>query len=95
MKMDRHANETDLKKAMVKRALGFYSTDTVEEYENGEEGEKLVKRKVSRKFNPPDLNALRELLGRESAAAADMSDEELSAEREELLARLREEIKGE
>lgn len=87
-------NEKKLKRALLQRALGFYGEDISEEYETGDEGERMVKRKINRKFYPPDLSAVRELLGKvEPASAETMSDEDLERERERLLAELREELK--
>jgi hypothetical protein len=78
-----------LEKALLKRALGFYSREVTEEYCHSENGtERLVRRKVNRKFNPPDVSALRELLNRRAAGVESMTDGELEAERERLLKEL-------
>ncbi|MDR1093529.1 MAG: hypothetical protein LBL66_05210 [Clostridiales bacterium] len=90
--MDGQIDDIKLKDVFLKRALGFYSEDVTEEYENDETGERLVKRKVNRKFNLPDLSALRELLGKEAAGLAEMSDAELERERERLISELRSEM---
>ncbi|MDY6023725.1 MAG: hypothetical protein SPJ19_02855 [Candidatus Borkfalkiaceae bacterium] len=71
--------------AIVKRALGYLETETVEEYSLGEEGEvRLSKRKITKKNVPPDLSAIKLLLG-ESVSVTELSDEELQAEKERLL----------
>ena len=45
--------QSDFKKALVKKALGYDVTETVEEYSGGEDGVKLVKKKVTKKtFHP-------------------------------------------
>ena len=79
--------EDKLKDALIKRAIGGNCEETVEEYasEGEESALKLVKRKVSTKYNPPDLAAVKALLDYEGCAAADMSDAELIAERDRLL----------
>jgi hypothetical protein len=87
--MSKAENDGKLKEALLKRALGFYCEDVSEEYEAGDGGERMVKRKVNRKFYPPDLGALRELLGKEPVMT-EMSDEELESERDRLLAELKE-----
>ncbi len=78
--------ESDLRAAIVKRALGYDSTEIIEEYTEGEQGQvKLVKRKVTTKNVPPDTAALKLLLDDCSAPITDLSDEQLEAERLRLL----------
>lgn len=82
--------DEELKKALKKRAAGFYSRDVTEEFSATEDGEaRLTKRKVNKKYIPPDVSALKELLSLESGGVETLSDEELLAERERLMKELK------
>ena len=62
----------------------------MEEYVSGEEGEiKLTKKKVTKKNVPPDLTAIKLLMGEDSLALSEMTDEELEKEKERLLKMLK------
>ena len=53
-------NEDEIKQALLKKALGYESDEVVEEYSTDENGKPVLsKRKITKKFNPPDINALR------------------------------------
>lgn len=53
-----------LKKALIKKAMGYTHDEIVEEYVCSPEGElKLAKRKVTKKFVPPEISAVKMLLG--------------------------------
>ena len=91
MKEDK-INEKKLKKALIKKALGFDATEVVEEYSSSEEGEiKLSKKKITKKVVPPDMTALRLLMEEDFKDLDEMSDEELEKEKEKLLKLLKEE----
>ena len=79
--------------AVRKVALGFSLEEVTEEYgvENGEL--KLVKRRETRKDVPPDLKAVKILIGEKDYSL--LTDEELEAEKNRLLAQLQEENKNE
>lgn len=77
--------QSDFKNALVKKALGYDVTETVEEYSGGEDGVKLVKKKVTKKNVPPDITALKMLLEEDNRAVSLMSDEQLEVEKERLL----------
>lgn len=78
--------QTDFKKALIKKALGYDATEVVEEYVSSEEGEvKLTKKKVTKKNVPPDITALKLLMENEVKPVSQMSEEELLAERDRLL----------
>lgn len=81
--------EGNVKEALKKCAVGFGTSEVVEEYavEGGEL--KLVKRKVTRRDIPPDIKAVRMLLDGDDVSA--MSDEQLESERQRLLKCLKEE----
>jgi len=84
----RTRNKTKLEKALLKKAVGYYSIETVAEYETGAKGERLVRRKVARRYNPPDIAALKEL-AKELPDVADLTDAELEAERARIIAELK------
>ena len=95
MKGRKTKNEVlNIKDVLLKKALGYDTTEVVEEYVSGEEGEiKLTKKKVTTKNVPPDLSALKLLLDSQNVSVQNMTDEELILERERLLKELKE--KGE
>ncbi len=81
--------------ALLKKALGFETDEIVEEYVEDEKGKpKLVKRKITKKFNPPDVSALKYLLDDNKSDDLDkMTDGELMREKERLLKLLKEKEK--
>ena len=83
-------SDEGIKKALLKCAVGFDTSEIVEEYTVNEGELKLVKRKVTRRDVPPDIKAVKMLLDGE-ADASQMSDEELEERREKLIAMLKEE----
>lgn len=82
-------NDEGLKKALVKCAVGFDTSEIVEEYTVDEGELKLVKRKVTRRDVPPDIKAVKMLLDGEGNVGG-MSDEELEERRKKLIEMLRE-----
>lgn len=80
-------DDGELKKAILKVALGFSTEEVTEEYgmENG--ALVLLKRRETRKDVPPDLKAMKLLIGETDVAA--LSDEELEREKQRLLAELK------
>ena len=62
--------------ALLRRALGFDCEETVDEYGFSEGEEVLVKRKVTKKYVPPDISAAKLLL--EEKPLGEYSDEELA-----------------
>ena len=78
-----------VEEALLRRAVGYETTETVEEYAECDGEIKLVKRKVSTKNVPPDVAAAKLVIEEASPNVAEMTDEELSAEKERLLAALR------
>ena len=69
--------------ALLRRALGFDCEGAVDEYGFREGEEVLVKRKVTKKYVPPDIAAAKLLL--EEKPLGEYSDEELAREKERLL----------
>ena len=80
-------NDDGVKKALVRCAVGFDTSEVVEEYTMADGELKLVKRKVTRRDVPPDIKAVKLLLDGE-ADIGGMSDEELEERRKKLLAML-------
>ena len=79
-----------LEDALLKKALGYTCEEVVEEYGQTEDGFSLTKKKVTKKHVPPDLGAIRAYLELEGVddTIADMSMDELLAERQRLIAEL-------
>ena len=77
-----------IKKALLKKAQGFYADEIIEEYVVDESGnEKLLKKKVTKKYIPADLAAIKLLLdyfNEKSDLYDNMTDEELDKEAERL-----------
>ena len=89
----------DIKKALLKKALGFCSDEIVEEYSLDEQGNSVLnKRKVTKKYNPPDISAMKILLEKENVLddrLSHMTMSELKKEKKRLLKLLKEEEKSE
>lgn len=84
-----------MKKALMKKAFGYTFNEVTEEYSTNENGDSvLTKKKVTKKFNPPDVTALKILLEQSQLFDDEilkMSDEQLIAERDRLLKLLKSE----
>ena len=89
----RVSKKLDIKDALVKKALGYDVTETVEEYVSQDGEIVLSKKKVTKKNVPPDVTALKILLENEVQPVAQMSDEELESEKQRLLLLLKEKEK--
>lgn len=92
--------ESEIKKALLKKALGFTCDEIVEEYSLDENGNPVLsKKKVTKKFNPPDITAMKMLLEKQDILKDDelshMTDNELKRERKRLLKLLKEEEESE
>ena len=79
----------DIKQAIYKRAKGYMSEETVEEFNSGEDGElTLSKKKVTTKYIPADITAVKILAeldgGGNLKSVETMTDEELEAEMDTL-----------
>ena len=89
-------DEEKLKKALLKRALGYKVNEVVDEFSFDEGGApKLNKRKVTKKHFAPDITALKLLIEKfykdNDIDVSQMTDEELLNEREKILQLLKEE----
>lgn len=88
--------EEKVGEALLKVALGCRVEEVTEEYAEVDGELELTKRRETKKDIPPDLKAVQMLLAAKEDGAdyAAMSDEQLNAERERLLAALRETESG-
>ena len=86
--MKQHQITDNLKKVLLKKALGYDVKESAEEF-SVDSGETLQKTKVkvTSKHCPPDLNALKILLdmGGETNEITDMTDEQLQKEKMRLI----------
>lgn len=86
--------DEEIKNALLKRAIGFESDEIVEEYIADENGMPiLAKRKITKKYNAPDLSALKFLLEQSELSEdeiSNMTDEQLLKEKNRLLQLLKE-----
>ena len=84
-----------IKDALLKKAIGFTCSETIEEYASNENELTLTKRKVTTKEIPPDTTALKALLemcGENTSSLQDLTDEELEQEKQNLIQKLKGEI---
>ncbi len=73
-----------IKDALIKKAIGFFAEDVTEEYNGDGEEIKLIKKKVTKKYVPPDISAIKLLIGDVEKSVESMTDEELEEERQRL-----------
>ena len=78
-----------VREALVRRALGYETDEVVEEYGFTEGEAVLLKRKVTKKSVPPDIQASKMLMDGQMPLT-EMSDEMLEEERQRLLKELQE-----
>ena len=83
-------SDEGVKKALIKCAVGFDTSEVVEEYTVDGDELKLVKRKITKRDVPPDIKAVKMLLDGE-AEVDGMSDAELEERRKKLIEMLKEE----
>ena len=91
--MERDVIYKKIQKALLKRAIGYDTSETVEEYASDGEDMTMIKKKVTVKNVPPDISAVKLLLEDIRQSATDfsnLSDEQLNAEKIRLLEALRE-----
>ena len=90
--------EEQIKKALLRKALGYDADEVVEEYVLSEEGEeRLLKKKVTKKHICPDITAMKVYFEKYLPAEVDvsrMSEAELLEEKARLLKILKEELDG-
>ena len=86
-------NDEGIKKALLKCAVGFDTSEVVEEYAVDGEELRLVKRKVTRRDVPPDIKAVKMLLDGDTGVE-NLSDEELEERRKKIIELLKEDNIG-
>ena len=89
--MNDSLNKDDITKiitALIKKAVGYNDKEVIEEYVLEKDELKLVKKRVTKKFVPPDLSASKLLLEyfniKSTNIYENMSDSELDAEADRL-----------
>ncbi len=84
--------EKEILKGLLKRAKGYSYEEVSEEYAVKEDGEiALTKRKVTKKYCPPDAAALKTYMDlNPERTVEEYSDEELEKEKQRLLGLLKE-----
>lgn len=81
--------EEEIKGALKKCAVGFGTSEVVEEFCMEDWELRLVKKKVTRRDVPPDIKAVKMLI--EESGVDGLSDKQLEEEKENLLKILKEE----
>ena len=88
-------DEDKIRKALLKKALGYNTDEVIEEYALNEGQEVLIKKKITKKHYSPDVSAVKILLERYYQTYQEkislMSDQELLEEEGRLLKLLKEE----
>lgn len=92
---EKDIKEKKVRKALIKRALGYDAEEVVEEYVKTEEGVVLSKKKVTIKNVPPDISALKILIETQGEDITSLTSEQLEREKERLLLELNEKQKKE
>ena len=94
-KIDEMLTESDVFKALNKKALGYDTTETIEEYSLDENGcEKHNKKKITKKSVPPDISAVKVLFELKSLENSidlkNLTDQELDEKIQQILKQLKE-----
>lgn len=76
--------------AVKKKAIGYTTTENVEEYSLVDGELSIVKRKVTQKEVPPDIAAVKFLIDENVDPYSDMTEDELLSEKNRLLKLLKE-----
>lgn len=79
-----------LKETLIKKATGYKVKESVYEYGMNEDEIKLVKKKVSTKYYPPDLTAINILLNEKQTDLKNLTNDELEEEKNRLLKLIKE-----
>lgn len=74
-----------IREALIRRAVGYDTEETVEEYSGTGEDVTIVRRKVTKKNVPPDISAAKLLLEEAGVDYSAMTDEQLEEEKRRLL----------
>ena len=93
MKESKQTDKEAVKKALYKKAVGYDSEETVEEYSDSDGDLVLVKRKVTTKPVPPDIAAIKLVLGLDGGEdLSASSDEELEKRKKKLIKIIKEKL---
>ncbi len=94
MKENKQTEKEAVKKALYKKAVGYDSEETVEEYSDSDGDLVLVKRKVTTKPVPPDIAAIKLVLGLDGGEEdlSAFSDEELEKRKKKLIKIIKEKL---
>ena len=76
--------------AVKKKAIGYTTTENVEEYSLIDGELSIVKRKVTQKEVPPDIAAVKFLIDEDVDSYSEMTEDELLSEKNRLLKLLKE-----
>ncbi|MBQ2864552.1 MAG: hypothetical protein IJE91_03700 [Clostridia bacterium] len=79
-----------LKQTLIKKATGYKVEESVCEYGMQEDELRLVKKKVSTKYYPPDLSAINMLLSEKQTDYKNLTNEQLEQEKQNILKLLKE-----
>ncbi len=80
----------NLNQVLLKKAMGYKMKETIDEFGLVDDQLKLVKKKVTVKYYPPDLEALELLLKTQTENnLTNLTDEELEQEKQRLLKKLK------
>ena len=96
--MEREKIYEKIQNARIKRAIGYDTSETVEEYTSDGSEMLMVKKKVTTKNVPPDISAAKLLLENIAQTKSDLTaltDEQLNAEKQRLLQMLKEKCDNE
>lgn len=85
--------KSEFLKLLKQKAQGYEADEVVEEYVNDQDELKLVKRKVTKKYVPPDTSAVKLLMDLEPNIE-DLTDQEILEEIERLKTQIKEELKN-
>lgn len=81
-----------IEKSLLKKALGYNYKEVVDEYVIDEDGQKLIKRKITTKNVPPDISAVKLLLDELNVAVnvdlSTLSDADLKRELKDILKKI-------
>jgi hypothetical protein len=83
-------NNNSLEQVLIKKAMGYSVKETVDEFAFNDDEFKLIKRKETIKYYPPDLSAIELLMQNknENNNLNNLTDEELEKEKQILIKRL-------
>lgn len=83
-------NLDNLNQMLLKKAMGYKMKETIDEFALVDDELKLIKKKVTVKYYPPDLDALELLLKKQTVSGVNnLSDEELEQEKQRLMKKLK------